>query len=799
MILEDAGYAVTLAADGFDAIEKLRAPDEGRFDLILTDVMMPHLTGYDLCRRVKQDSELSDVPIVLVTSLDTASDVFQGLQCGADSYLLKPYCPDYLVQRLRSVLDSPQLEPGEDGLVTVAHAGQSYRITARPKQILSFLVSTFDDFLQAQARELDTRLKEETQRLAAQAALEREQAVQEKARALALSEARYRQLVETAQVIPWEASLHGGLTFIGPQVEDVLGYPPQSLLEPGRWERLAQEDEATVDQLHNSDSPTLRLEYRVRAKDGRLVWLRDHSSQVKLPSGEVRYCGFMVDITALKEAEQQALAAQQLLQSALDALAEHIAVLDADGVVVAVNDAWRRFGGENGLTSPESCIGESYLDVCAQSGDDAAEAVARQIQDVRSGGEPGEPVPYSCHAPAEERWFVARVSRCPGPGPLRLLVSHENVTRSRAAEAALADREAQLRHAQKMEAIGRLAGGIAHDFNNLLTVISGYTDLLLEHTVEDERLQGYAARVRKASTQAEQLTSQLLAFSRKQVLAPAVVDLNSAVEQLLPLLRPLLGAGVEVQVQLNAGPATVRADPGQLHQLLMNLAVNARDAMSGAGRMTFLTRTVEVVSADERDFPEFSGGRCVQLSVSDDGDGMSVETRQRIFEPFFTTKNPGEGTGLGLATVYGIVKQSLGCVRVESELGRGTTFHVLLPCVDAQPSPAGVSDDLEAPLPATGGVILLAEDDPEVREFAKEILAKHGYRVVAPETSPGALLLLERPELPVDLLLTDVVMPELDGAALAARGRALRPSLPVLFMSGVIILFRMVLSPEFKP
>jgi PAS domain S-box-containing protein len=328
--------------------------------------------------------------------------------------------------------------------------------------------------------------------------------------------------------------------------------------------------------------------------------------------------------------------------------------------------------------------------------------------------------------------------------------------------------EEHVRQTQKMEAVGRLAGGVAHDFNNLLTVINGCADLLLSHPAAADPVRELTDEIRRAGEQAAGLTKQLLAFGRRQIVAPTVVDLNEVVRDVEKMLRRLIGEDIELAVELASHGAHVKADPGLLVQLLMNLAVNARDAMPQGG-----TLTVRSTVADDR----------VVLTVADTGMGMDAATKARVFEPFFTTKPVGEGTGLGLATVHSIVEQGGGTITVESEPGRGAAFRIELPAsFDAAPTKLSVNlrrADIQA-----GATVLLVEDEDLVRSLARRVLEGRGYRVIAAASGPDALeqfdQLTDRP----DLVVTDVVMPGMGGRELAERLKSRHPPLRVLFMSG---------------
>ncbi len=415
-------------------------------------------------------------------------------------------------------------------------------------------------------------------------------------------------------------------------------------------------------------------------------------------------------------------------------------------------------------------------------------AFVRLLQDQEGGevlvglGKADEPA--ELRRDAERGTFtMARLARgleqCVAERTAELAAANQKLQNELAERAVL---EQQFRQAQKMEAVGRLAGGVAHDFNNLLTVIQGYGDLLLASEA-DARKRARLEQMVKAANRAVGLTRQLLAFSRQQVLDLRVLDLNATITDLSSMLRRLIGEDIELTTALAPGLGNVKADAGQIEQVLMNLAVNARDAMPDGGRLALETSNVELDAAYAgRHGAEIKPGPYVMMAVSDNGSGMDAATKERIFEPFFTTKEKGKGTGLGLAMVYGFIKQCGGNIWLYSEPGHGTCFKIYLPRVSEAVAPASVEPETEQ---WNGSeTILLVEDEESVREFVRETLCERGYRLLEAGDGAQALALLQDAREPVHLVISDLVLPGMSGRELADKARAARAGLKVVFVSG---------------
>jgi two-component system cell cycle sensor histidine kinase/response regulator CckA len=347
----------------------------------------------------------------------------------------------------------------------------------------------------------------------------------------------------------------------------------------------------------------------------------------------------------------------------------------------------------------------------------------------------------------------------------------------------IAKLEEQLFQSQKMEAIGRLAGGVAHDFNNILTIIKGNSDLALRKMDEENPFHERIKEIQVASNRATALTRQLLAFSRKQVLKPQTIDMNEIIRNMKKMLQRLIGEDIELILHLDSETGYIKADPSQMEQVIMNLVVNASDAMPQGGRVNIMTSSMYLNSSKNGNGSS-PKRKYMALKISDTGTGMDKETQSHIFEPFFTTKAVGKGTGLGLATVYGIIKQSEGTITVNSQVGQGTTFNIYLPIISQIGSDLQQDESFSKELKQGRETILIVEDDDSVRDFASQILRDNGYNILVASNGHDALHICESHKQPIQLLLTDVIMPHMSGPELARHASKIRPYLKTLYMSG---------------
>jgi two-component system, cell cycle sensor histidine kinase and response regulator CckA len=515
--------------------------------------------------------------------------------------------------------------------------------------------------------------------------------------------------------------------------------------------------------------------HRHQRKDGSLLDV-EVSSDAMTFDARPAWLISVHDVSPHVRAEVALHEARRQMELLLASAGEGIVALDADARTTFVNPVAARLLG----ATPETILGRDLdallhhsraagalydLDHCPIRRSLLEGTVHRVDTDVfwRPDGT-SFPVEYVCTPLSEEGHIVG------------VVIAFQDVTQRK-------QLEQQLLQARKMEALGQLAGGVAHDFNNLLTVITGYSEMLLAETRADDVQREDLEEIRRAAHRAAALTRQLLAFSRQQMLEPRVLDLHAVIRGIEKMLRCLIREDVDLQTALAPELGQVFADPGQLEQVLVNLVVNARDAMPHGGTLTIETADVTIEAAHAARHVGVKPGRYVMLAVRDDGVGMNAETRARIFEPFYTTKSPGHGTGLGLSTVHGIVQQSGGHVCVETAPGEGSTFRVYLPRVggaSAQRPPSGE----HAVVRRGTETVLLVEDEPQVRAASRRILERAGYRVLEARTGADAFRRFEELAAAVDLIVTDVVMPEMSGRELVARARAVRPALPVLFLSG---------------
>jgi two-component system cell cycle sensor histidine kinase/response regulator CckA len=553
------------------------------------------------------------------------------------------------------------------------------------------------------------------------------------------------------------------------------------------YDRVHPDDRELVRALVRTElsgsSSSYEVDHRVVHSDGSVHWVLGRSRIERDASGRaLRVLGVLQDVTERHQVIEELRASEERYRRTAAVVEwSHDAVIgcDRDGAITSWNrGASLLFGYED-----HEAFGRPVFLI-------TPEALRQESRALLERCKNGEPVEH--HETVRRRKDGSKVEVSLTLSPIRDAANNivgisgiaRDLTDRRRSELALRRAEQQLRDAQKMEAVGLLAGGIAHDFNNSLSAIVGYTELVLETLSPGDPIRSDIIEVRKAGASAVGLTRQLLALSRRQVLSPRVIDLNQIVTHLERMVRRLIGAHVVLAFELASDLGRVSADPGQIEQVIMNLVLNARDAMGEheRGTLTIATHN-QYVDDGQGETLNITAGRYVMLSVRDTGSGMNEATIERIFEPFFTTKEKGKGTGLGLSTALGIVQQSGGAVGLESELGVGTVFCVYLPRTD-RPVQSAYSIPPARVSNRSWETILLVEDEDQVRALARTALKRHGYQVLEAEQGEQALALCEQHVGSIHLLLTDVVMPRMGGRELAERATVLRPEMKVLFMSG---------------
>jgi two-component system cell cycle sensor histidine kinase/response regulator CckA len=899
LALVTAGFSVVVAEDGAAA---LRLAREHKPDVILSDVLMPGLDGFALCRAIRSDGQLSGVPVVLMSAYYLEEqDRDLGTRVGATRYVSRSAGLDAVVQALFDAVDSPATDPIDasnlevdaDYLRRIARqlerqaaigAGLAHRVTLQetalsildglsdslshqldPESALGDtlaecldaaglsvgMILLFDQSGQLVARahvgskagfdwaphatvlslamgrggllmpsaEAGRRGEDLLVALGVRSALvvpivARDETLgllvlasprsdlaggdgesfaraarslsKQLGQSLALSrafsklsesEARYRRVIETTNQGVWLMDAEARTTLVnsrmaeilGRAVGEIVGRPPAEFLDAGGLAVFAKHMDRHEQGQH------ARSEVEFRRSDGTSTWTLLESSPLRDDAGRINGAFAMVmDITERRRAEEARLLAeeaQRASEAEYRALFENSPlpkfVYDLDTLrFLAVNDATVQSYGYG----KDELLGMTVKDIL--SPEDLLQDLSRVQDDLPDG-----PRGVHRHRKKDGTLFDVEIhihTFTQGNTRRRLTVAKDVTEQKRL--------EDQLRQAQKMEAVGRLAGGVAHDFNNILSVILSYGNMLLEDLATGEPMRDDISEIVKAGQRAAGLTRQLLMFSRQQVLDPKVLNLNDLLANIDKMLRRILGADIDFASVPERKLGMVRADPGSIEQVVMNLVVNARDAMPTGGKLTIETSNVVLDDEYASQHPGSQPGPHVMLGVSDTGIGMDRATLSRIFEPFFTTKSKDKGTGLGLSTVFGIVHQSGGAVRVDSEPGKGTTFKVFLPRVDAAVDAA----ESARPPRVVGGTetILVVDDDEQVRVVARAILQKNGYRILEARDAGEALLQTQSYQGAIHLLLTDVVMPHMSGPVLAKQLAASRPGMKVLCMSG---------------
>ena len=591
-------------------------------------------------------------------------------------------------------------------------------------------------------------------------------------KALCDSEHQCRMLIEQSCDPIYVIQAPTRLVLVNPAWERLLGYsnaeatsPEFDILSIVAPESRAHILDRVAKRVRGIPIPSM-YEFRALTRDGRTLDLEASVAEIQW-KGAPASQGTYRDITSHKEAERKLRLSDRIYQR-VGAL---VVAAGPDGKITYMGPSVKEILGYE----PSELLGEAWWNLTRT--DPAERASARdRVAGMAKGTIPAPKAPYEQlmqHRDGSSRWILWHDTT----GPDREVIGvGQDITERK-------NLEQQLRQAQKMEAVGRLAGGIAHDFNNLLTAINGYSELILNELSYTDPLRREVEEIRRAGDRAANLTRQLLAFSRKQMLRPRVLDLNTVILEIEKLLRRLIREDVALETDLQPDLGRARADPGQIEQVILNLVINARDAMPHGGRLVIRTATLKMEKAETRKRPGMRPGLYIRLTLTDTGCGMDAETLAHAFEPFFTTKEVGKGTGLGLSTAYGIIKQSGGYIYAFSEVGKGTTFEIYLPCVQDEAEP---DSDLARPTSHDHGkeTILVVEDEEMIRALCLRILRLRGYTVLEASNGREALAIAERHRGAIHLLISDMVMPEMGGKELVQQLLPARPEMKVLFLSG---------------
>jgi len=843
-LLELEDYSVTVAGNGRQALAYLAGHKP---TLIISDIVMPGMNGYELCKEIKSDESTWEIPVILLTSLMSSEDVLEGLACGADNFITKPYNEEYILSIISKILAGSRLRKTERVRmgVEVLIAGKRRFITADQQQMLSLLLSTYEAAVQRNS-EL-TKVQDELRSLNEQL----EKRVQERTSELS------KEIIERRRGEERERRLNAILIKIRgvnqlitmEKDRNALINKACSILVSGRgynsvWVAMVDEAGKLINltgnglnesQLYLAES-IKRGEWplctkRALADKSGIAVIEDvqcicgtcplldnpkyHGAFVALLEHNRKNYGFMgvsIPDDISNDKEEQSLYKEvasdiafafyniemeetrcKMQKELIDSEARYRAIFEgaAEGIFIMENRT-RKIK----YTNPAMCQMLGYTE---------DELSLMTIEDIHSDDVLERLIPEFEAAEQEDKSMInraipffkksgeiiyadvvttPRISMEGGPFSATFII---DVTERKKTEDEKKKLKEQLWQSQKMEAIGRLSGGIAHDFNNMLTSIIGNSEIALLRLMKgghDDDFKELLEDIKLAGEKAAILTRQLLAFSRKQILQPQIFNLNEVVHETDNMLRRLIGEDIDLETILYPDLGMVETDPGQVEQIIMNLVVNARDAMPKGGRLTIETASVDLDEESVRLRTPMIPGRYEMLSVSDTGIGMSKEVQSHLFEPFFTTKPQGKGTGLGLSIVYGIVKQSNGYIWVYSEPATGTTFKIYLPRVEKTVQGQAEPDNRTQESSAGTETVMVVEDDPLIMKTVTKVLNSCGYTVLSAVDGNEALRVSDEHEGSIHLVLTDVIMPGMGGRELANRLEKKRPETKILYMSG---------------
>jgi PAS domain S-box-containing protein len=768
-VLEGQGYDVMVATSGEQTIKRagLKTPD-----LILLDVLMPGMDGFETCRRLKAEESTRDIPVIFMTALGATESKVKGFELGAVDYVTKPIEVEEVLARVRTHLSlhTMRLE------LEVQNRRLQQEIQERQQA---------EEEIRKLNAELEQRVEERTGELR-EANEQLKQKIEERKRteeALRESEGKYRLLAENVVDVIWSCDMDIKFTYVSPSAKRLRGFTVQEAMEQTMDEVLTPQslelamnifaEEMNVEGSMDKDLNRARtIELEQYCSDGSTIWtentltfLRDEQMR---PIGVL---GVTRDISERKRAEAALKESEERYRMAIESGNDGVAIVEGDRHIYVNQTFAEIFGYERS----EEIVGKP---VSAMLHPDDRERVTRIIHHRQE----GRPAPSryefkGLRKDGKEIHVEVSAIRTIYRGKSVSLSFHRDVTQRK-------QLEAQLQQAQKMEAIGTLAGGIAHDFNNILAVIVGCSELALLNKPEDPRANRLLKQILNAANRATDLVQQILIFSRQRAVEKRPLQVSLIAKEALKMLRASLPSTIRIEQNIAPDSGMALADPTQIHQVLMNLCTNAAHAMRDHGGVLEVSLSnMDIDSGHMDDYADISPGPYLRLSVSDTGHGMNREVLERIFDPYFTTKEPGEGTGLGLAVVHGIVQACGGAVRVRSEPGKGTNFEILLPRID---HPAALENTGHRPedLPRGHERILFVDDEQVIVDVTKHMLEYLGYEVLATTSSIGAFRLFRDQPDRFDLVITDLTMPNMTGEMLAKEIMKVRQDIPIIVCTG---------------
>jgi PAS domain S-box-containing protein len=744
ILLKSEGHDTVSAVNGKKALECLAS---GPFDLIITDILMPVMDGFQLCRYCKADQTLCHIPFVFYTAtyVDEKDEAF-AYEIGADGFLRKGMEPSAFLASIQAVIKNTQ----------------KGRLSPKPP-VDKPEEETYKHYSERLIRKLEKKMQDLEQK-----------------------EERLNMALEASRDGLWDWNIQTGEVYFSPRYYTMLGYEPNELPQTyDTWAGLLHPDDreaaekSILDHIEKEFSP-FEQEFRMKTRSGKWKWIlgRGKVFSVDEKGRPVRIVGTHTDISRLKAVIRQARETRERYRNIIEVSPVGIAV-HAGGKVVFSN----RAGADIlGALSPDDLTGKPIHEIIHPDNLDAAKA---RIQRMMA----GEPGLY----PVEDRYVrldgtpidvmvMATAISFQGAPAVQVVV--QDITEKKRTEKELQQAETRLRQAQKLEAIGSLAGGIAHDFNNILSAVIGYSQLAMDRLPKDSPAQKDLAQVYKGGERAKELVMQILAFSRQKGQQAAPIQIGPIIKEVLKFLKSTLPSSITIRQEVMPDAGHILADPTQIHQVLMNLCTNAAHAMDQTGGA--LTVKLSGITLDQyaaETDPDLSPGKYLKLTVGDTGHGIAPDILPKIFDPYFTTKKRGQGTGLGLATVHGIIKSCNGSIAVSSTPGQGTIFHLYFPVIDTPAESAP-----EKPVPPSAAksdtCILFVDDEPAIADLGRQLLAHLGYTADTRTDPIEALALVTSSPDRFALVITDLTMPGMKGDQLASELMKIRPDLPVILCSG---------------